>query len=374
MKNLLTSACLLALAAATCLAQDKAAFEKGQKYLDKVAKVWTAKSPQALLFGLYADAKYIGMMKYTVSSADGGFVVTGEAQMGGGAMKMSCHGKLGPNLCIVSSEMLDESNEGKTKKTISVTNGKWTLVVDKDGKAETKTGDVGPGLTWGATFLPAFAVPDDAEVGLLEPNAEGKNVVLKKLEAKEKVSVDGKDVECSVLETTKGEEKTLWLFGPDGAFVEMQHPGSPMHMRIVTEADLGKDLAGAPAAELSGPAKAVIAVYCAIKRNDEAALEAAFDFDRWVAEEVEGFDKKTDEEKEKAAEDKATQIIAELNTEELRKKLPDEATIAAVMGPQVKVEMAGEGEAVVHLGDGTWKLYQSTDADDKGAWLIYSIK
>lgn len=377
MKRLLTTACLLASAAA-CLAQDPAAFEKGQKYLDKIAKAWSAKSPQSFLLAVYAGDKYIGKAKYTVTAADGGFEMTGEAEMAMGEMKMTSHakGKLGPNLCVVSGETVDETNEpgGNSKKTITTANGKWTVSYEKGGKTQTKEGDLSAGTTWAPTFFALFAIPDDAEVCVSEPDIDVKTTTFKKLDAKEKVSVGGKEIECSVIESKKGEGTTHFLFGPDGALVEMKQEGGPLHMRPATEADLGKDLGDGAAAELSAPAKAVVAVYCAIKRNDAAALDAAFDFDRWAAEGVEGFDQKTDEEKQKAADDLAKQILAELNTDELRTKLPDEASITAMMGPQIKVEMAGEGEAVAHIGDGTWKLYLSTDEAGKGVWLIYSVK
>jgi len=53
---------LLLLQASTGLTEEeeKAHFARGQKYLDKVAAVWSAKLPQERLLGIYMGRTWLG--------------------------------------------------------------------------------------------------------------------------------------------------------------------------------------------------------------------------------------------------------------------------------------------------------------------------
>jgi hypothetical protein len=364
------------LAQLTAFAQDEEALAKGQKYLDKVAKVWSDKLPQEKLCGIYFGRSWAGSMKYTVKAAPAGsgaaYEVTLEAELDlmGQTMKSNSRALLASNLSPLSAESTETTPKSNEKRSLTVADGKWKVKEDQNGEVKEREGKITPGITFEGNLLPLFAPPDeDCRILSLDSN-KGVND-FKKLPAKAERSFDGKKVSCTVVQIGHGEgDPEMWYLGADGRGLEFQ-PDGPIRVRPITEAQRGKKL-NEPL-EVKPAERRVLDLFLAIKKNDSAGVEGSFDFDRLSSESVPNFAGLTPEKKKETVETMRSTMLKNLLTEEMRSQFPDAALLEDALAQSLKTTEKDGISRVQVQGAGTWKLYQPKDGPRKGQWLVFGI-
>ncbi|MBI2931313.1 MAG: hypothetical protein HYY16_06650 [Planctomycetes bacterium] len=343
---------------------------RGQKYLDKVAAVWSSHLPVERIVGVYFGRKWMGYVRLTVKASPEESRAAFEATMSAEANLMNRPFKakarilLARDLSPVHVDSWKEESGKKETKTLTVEKGRWTLRREREGaEAKTSEGELKPGCAWDAKLLPFFAVPDDESVDLISLNEEEGLCRFTRLAEKRARSVEGKPTECTLLQIQQtGKGTDLCYLAPDGGLVEIAAGGSPARMRPITEAEIGKDLVEAP--ELKPAERALVDLFLAIQRNDLEALRAAFDWERLAAEMIEGYAEMTDEQKAAAA----RQLQEQLETDLLELRMPDAATLEEGLISGVK-STEKDGIASVKLFGETWKLHEV-----KGKWLVIAVE
>jgi hypothetical protein len=356
-------------------AQDDEALAKGQKYLDKVAKVWSEKLPQERLCGIYFGRVWVGAMKYTVKAAPSGgaaaFEVTlsAEIEMMGQKMKHEARILHAKNLSPLSGESTEGSPGGDEKKTLTVADGKWRIREEKGGEVKDREGKITPGTIFEATMLPLFALPDeDCRVNSIDSQKGPHD--FKKLAAKADRMIDGKKESCTVLQMVRGTEIESWYLAADGRALELQ-PDAPIRLRPITEDQRGKKL-NEPL-EVKPAERRVLDLFLAIKKNDSAAVEGSFDFERFSSESVPNFASLPAEKQKETVEAMRAAMVKNLLSEQARAQFPEASLLEDALAATLKTTEKDGVTRVQVQGAGTWKLHQPKDGPRKGMWLIFGV-
>jgi hypothetical protein len=357
-------------------AQDEEALARGQKYLDKVAAVWTAKLPQERLCGMYFGRQWMGWMTLAVKAApaDSGaayeVIRTGELSMFGKTFTMNGRALLAKNLSPLSSEIEEATPSGMTKRTLTVEGGRWKVREDEKGEIRERDGKIVPGITFEGNLLPLFAMPDEECRILSLESRKGLND-FKRLPAKSERLIDGKKESCTVLEIGHGgAEPERWYFSGDGRPLELQSDG-PTRLRPITPAQRGKNLD--EPLRIEPPTRRVLDLFLAIQKNDADAAAACFDFDRFARESVPDFNERSAEGKKEASETMKSTMMKNLMSAAARGPLPEAALLEETLSNAMKTTLK-DGEARVQIiGGVTWKLYQAKEGPRKGQWLIFGV-
>ena len=366
---------LLLLALGTGSAQDEESFAKGQKFLDKVEKAWSAQLPQERLCGIYFGRTWAGSMKYTVKAATSGgaayeVTVAAELNLLGQTMKHDARALLAKNLSPVSAESSETSPDSNEKTVITVADGKWKVREEDKGKGKEREGKVTPGITFEATLMLLFATPDeDCKIHSLESKKGVSN--FKKQTAKADRMVGGKKESCTVLHIARDEGAVeTWYFGADGRAVEFQ-PEGPLRLRPITESQRGKKLE--EPLDVKPAERRILDLFLAIKQNDAAVVEGCFDFDRFASESVPGYATLAAEKQKEAVEAMRSGMIKNLLTEQMRAMFPEAAILEDVLAQSMSTTEKDGVARVQVQGAGTWKLHQPKDGPRKGQWLVFGV-
>jgi hypothetical protein len=360
----------------TAAAQDDAALVKGQKYLDKVSKVWSEKLPQEKLCGIYFGRTWVGWMKYSVAAAPPGgaaaFEVTLKAEMEVMGQKMGHDARIlyAKNLSPLSGESTEASPKGPEKKVLTVADGKWKIREEKGGEVKEREGKITPGLTFEATMLPMFALPDE-ECRVSSLDSEKGPHDFKTLPDKAERMIEGKKEMCVVVRITRGEDVEHWYLSADGRPLELQ-PDAPIRLRPITEAQRGKKL-NEPL-EVKPAERRVLDLFIAIKKNDAATVEGSFDFDRFASEAVPNYGSLPAEKQKDAVEAMRAAMTKNLLTEQARAQFPEPAVLEDALAATLKTTEKDGVARVQVQGAGTWKLHQPKDGPRKGQWLIFGVE
>jgi hypothetical protein len=360
--------------------QELAQRTTGQKYLDKVSAAWSAQLPQERLLGIYMGRHWMGLVRITLKAAPAGsgaafdYTLHQEIRVLKHVGTVDLHALLDARLAPVSAERI-EVNDGKERKSrIALVDGKRTATMDGYPDREVKPG---PGFTIEANLLPLWVPPEEDGLFLLCMIGDKGANSFHRLPEKVERTIDGKKQACSVLKIGHlSAHPDLWYYSEDGRPLEF-HPqveeGTPAaRHRPITEAMIGKPL-NEPLA-MKPAERRVLDVFVAIKKNDETALAACFDFDRFAKESIPDFEKVAPADQKKTVVNlRQTMLKNFLGTEESRASMPEPTLMEDAMA-DVMVTTEDKGIVSVTLpGNGTWKLYQSTEGPRKGQWLIFLI-
>jgi hypothetical protein len=350
-------------------ANDEAALERGQKYLERLAAAWTEKLPPDRTFGIYLGRRWVGEATVSVKAAPQSstgavfeWTLRVESNISGSKLSSEDRVLFGPRLALVSARSSEEGPEGKISKSLSVKDGRWEIRREEMGKATRREGVQGPGTTWSATFLPALVRPQDAELELTALDSDPPGLRFESTP------------DAARLEIRRGAERRgVWTFGKDSRPVEFRPADSVIRFRPVEPGGAGKDLS--EPLELKAPVKALSELFRAIKRGDRAAVTAAFDFERFAQEMVDGyvgFDPAT---KKQILEGLQTKTPANLLTPKMRSGLPEERLMEDFFSVSAEAtEKDGVAEVRLFGKETVWKLHQPTEGKRKGLWLVCGIR
>ena len=168
----------------------------------------------------------------------------------------------------------------------------------------------------------------------------------------------------------RGTEIEKWYFTADGRPLELQ-PDAPIRVRPVTEAERGKRL-NEPL-EVKPAERRILDLFLAIKKNDAAAVEASFDFERFASESVPNYASLAPEKQKDAVEAMKTAMTKNLLTEKARAQFPDAAILEDALAQTMSSEEKDGIARVAIQNAGTWKLHQPKEGPRKGEWLIFGI-
>lgn len=368
---------LMALTLALAVQEDEA-LARGQKYLDKVAKAWTASLPQERLLGIYMGRQWIGETRIGVraAAADSGgafeFRLTGTLSAAGKSRKMESRGILAGNLAPVRIEVRSDEDGKVETTTITVENGAWKRRTEQGGKTTETGGPLKPGTTMEANLLPLFAPPDDADLTLVALDSKKGPTRVRLPAGKGTVFLRGAAVECALVEVAQGSEAPDRWKCVDGKAVELAAGGGiPVRMRVIAEAEREKKLD--EPLDLRPAEKALIGMFLAIKKNDREGVVAAFDFDRMAKEMIPGFEGLTDEKKKEAVGLLSRDMPAKLLGEAMRNQLPDPGLLEETLAAGIRSTEKDGVTAVRIFGTQVWRLAEAKEGDRKGRWLIISV-
>jgi len=358
--------------------QDDEPLAKGQKYLDKIAKVWSEKLPQEKLCGVYFGRVWVGSTTYTVKAAPPGgaatyeITVVAELNLMGQTMKAEYRALLAKDLSPISGESSETEAKSVEKRVLTVADGKWKIREDKNGEVKEREGKIGPGVTFEGNFLPLFAAPDE-DCRILALDSRKSVHDFKKLAEKRELSIGGKKESCTILQIQyEGKEPGSWFFAPDGRAVEFG-PEGPLRVRAITEAQRGKKLE--EPLDVKPAERRLLDLFLAIKKGDSAGVEGSFDFDRFASEVVgpKAYADLAPEKQKETVEAMRSNMIKNLLSEQMREQLPDASLLEDALAQSMK-STEKDGIARVQIkGSATWKLHQPKDGPRKGMWLIFGV-
>ncbi len=369
------AALFLALAAGPAAAQDPEALARGQKYLDKVAAAWAGKLPQERLVGVYLGRKWVGTLWMRVGAApkESGAVfeltLKGEIAFMGHSMKAENRSLLAKDLSPVSDEDV-KVEDGKTRKlTVTVEKGRWKLRREEKDEVKQDEGTVVPGTTLEANVLPFFVLPDDAEFTLAAPDSKEGPFQFRKRADKKALYMDGKKTDLALLEMSNpGKPPALWYLSPGGEVVEFAVADAPVRCRPVTEAQRGQPLD--EPLELKPAERALVDMFLALKKNDKAAVLAAFDFERMARESSPGYAELPEGDKKEIIDVIEDDVMTGLLSEGMRNQLPDVDFLEDLLAGAMKTTEKEGLVSIETFGKTVWRMYCPAEGDRKGRWLI----
>lgn len=320
------------------LLQDAEEFARGEKYLEKAGAALKGER----LLGLYIGRKWIGHIRLTGQGTE--LRVAAELR----------HGKLEERI-VFGRDMKLLSVESKSRqRTIAFTvkEGAWKQRVEEDGQVSESDGKVEPAFVWGARFLPLFAMPDEESVALVDVESDREPVKIVRLADKRKG--------LNVLQVGSG----AWLYDDGGKMVEFKNGREPVTFRVIAEGDLGKDLKTELA--VSPPKRAILDLFLAAQKKDEAAILAAFDIERFAQESEPNYSNLREGKKKEVQESARGFILNHVGNLELPEKDLLEDYFAETLDSR---EESADRATVSELDGTVWKLYKASN----GRWLIYGI-
>jgi hypothetical protein len=369
---------LLASAITQARAQDdSASYDKGQKYLEKVAKVWSSHLPAEKLCGLYMGRLWVGSVSILVKA-------TTEQ---GAAFELSMKGSFNAltqtvdidsrslytgDLAPVAFRYSEKSNGKTEKRTLTINQGEWQLRIEKEGDVTQKKGKMGPGTALDAVFLPLFESPHDDSLTLDSADSQKTVCHFRRLAELRERPVNGKMEKCTVLEIVHPrEEGDLWFFRSDGTPLEFRPGDTPIRIRPITEAEKGKPL-NEPL-EFKPAERRLVDLCVAASKNDAASVSACFDFQRFSAETVPGFADFPENKKKEFQAGLATNLPKDMIVE-MRRVFPDPALVEDMVSCAMRTTEKDGVARIQMFGQQTWKLYEVKEGPRKGQWLIFGIE
>lgn len=351
--------------------------DKGQKFIDKIAKQWKEKLPAEQLFGVFVGRKYSGVMRMKVDlptvKTTGSYEITlkGEMKVMNQEFKIEGRCWVDESLKFVSGESTNNEPGKTVKKKFRVDGKRWKLEKDEAGSITKTEGDVKPGMLWDATFILGYAMPDDDELQLYTPLDDTPDTTMKKGKEKVKLTIGDKAVECTTYDQIEdGQVKWTAHYDDKGKLVQVSSPANPAKLRPVSETDIGKDLK--EPLQLKQYEQAIVDFYTAIKKDDKDAFKAAFDFNKYAEEMVPGFKDMKEDKKKETVDALIETTIEQTMTENLREQLPPESDMADAFSALMK-STEKDGKAVVNLGPAAFTLLKTTDEKKNTKWLIVKI-
>lgn len=357
---------LVFLAAAFSHLQSKEELEKGQKFLDKIAKSWDASPPAEKVVGMYIGRKWVGFSRVTVEKIpEGGFRLYAkyEIEFSGKKVQTESTVSLAPNMCVQKADIVTYENGKKETRTLTVDNSMWKQARDHDGKVTEQSGSVTPGMTWGAGLLLLYAIPDEQELSLVVPAAEKGTFKFKKVAEKVKL----RSADCYCIEMIQGTEVSRWYFDDKWNFVELHSGPIPIKVRLVSEDKVGKNLD--EPSRLNDAEKAVIHLYRCIKKNDRDLLLSCFDIPRYAEEMVPGYKEMPAEDKKTTLSELEKKICGSLLNLKNRNNLPEDTMMEDFFYDSIHSNIKGDTAEVWIEGQTPWKLYKTAD----GRWMICGL-
>lgn len=348
---------LFVIAASAAFSQSTDELQKGQKFLDKISKSWSASLPPEKVAGMYIGRKWVGFSRVAVEKgAGGGFLVKGkyEIEFSGRKNITESTVALDATMCVRKAETVTLDNGKKETKVLTVENGKWKQVKEADGKVSELSGAVTPGTTWGAGLWLMYEIPDDSEFALAVPAAEKGSYKFKKL------AENG-------VEMRQGTELSRWCFDNKWNFVELRAGQIPIKIRIIPEEKIGKNLE--EPSRLNDAEKATVEVYKCIKKNDKNALLTCFDLQKYAEEMVSGYKDMSAEDKKATVEQLQGKISESLLNLKNRNNLPEEALIEDFFYDNIQSIVKADSAEVWLPGQTPWKLSR----DAAGKWLVVGL-
>lgn len=336
--------------------------EAGQKFLQKLGASWSQKLPEPSVMGVYVGRKWIGKATFTVkATTEGGakydFTTDTEFNLMGNEFHEHSHALLSDGLTVVAADSEGVTPEGKESKKLTVKDGKWTLHTEKGAEKNDTNGDVTPTTVWDGGALLAFATPEAKETTLVALKSDASIATFTLGEAKEKLTLGGKEGEYRVV-VAKGEHENHWYLDDAGHGVYMHFTGAPFCGRPCVEANVGKDI-DEPLV-LSEPVQKVIDLYMAIKKSDGDAAMATFDLPTMAKDSGEAVD---------AVE---ASLKESMLTPQAAQALPDPAMLPDFFSAMATSTVNGD-EAEVSLGGSVFKMHKVNDASGTPTWLIYGV-
>ncbi|MBV8880363.1 MAG: hypothetical protein JO332_10395, partial [Planctomycetaceae bacterium] len=233
--------------------EEKAALDRGQKYLDAVAASWAGKLPQERLLGVYAGRVWMGTYRVSINSAPSGstavfqLVERSDLRVFKWQVSNETRVLLDARLLPISGEQTETDNGKTSKLSIMTAYGKWTVKKVKEGKESERNGRLVAGTTGESQFLPLFVRPDDAGMRMFCLTCESGVNDFKRLSGTVEKTINGKSRACQVFQITNLDDHCeQWFFSDDGQPVEVRFNNKPGEMAIrcrpITDEEIGKSL------------------------------------------------------------------------------------------------------------------------------------
>lgn len=369
---MISAYCLAVLV--SCGAQEGDLVGAGQRYFDKVARIWEERAPIDHLLGVYVGRKWVGYARVAVRrgepKSDAPFEVTtkGEITILGKTMRYESRAHLDARLTPIRVDSSAEEWKGKITKRLTVEGGRWKRVIEEGGAPAVASGALAPATTWDASILPIFAPPDDADCATQSLDSDKGAQRFIRAPGKKVRTIGGAPVECSVLELRTAETAPdSWYYDPSGRMVELRPAGMPFRMVFVTEPEFGKDR-DEPLV-LNGPLKVLVECFLARKRGDRERTFAAFDLEQFARESVPEFDEFSAENKRKVFDALRERLAGQLLSKAMRDALPEEHLMEDFLAASSEtVEREGVAEVGI-LGRQIWRLHRV-----RGQWRIIGFR
>ncbi len=351
----------LAFTFMTAVRADEGA-DEGRKYLKKLGAAWAQKLPEPRVMGIYVGRKWAGKATFTVkATTEGGaafdFTADTAFDLMGSAMSEHSHILLSRDLTVVAADTEGKARSGTGTKKLTVKDGRWTLQIEKGGLKQEKSGEMTSTTVWDGGTLLAFAMPEAKETTLVCANGDVGTETFARRDAKERLTLGGKEAEYTVLEVTNEDHSTRWYLDDAGNGVYMRFIGKPLCARPCPAANVGKDID--EPLEVSEPVQRVIDLYMAMKKGDADGFLATWDLPA-VADET-----------GETAEGVEAGLKQKMLTPEAQQQLPDEAMLPDYFATLGTATQNGD-EAEVDFGRALFNLHKVNDASGKPRWLIYS--